>query len=71
MQNTFWLHVVGFILTETCGTAWTSWSMARSENGYIRLLLSMNSSSVASEVVLLTEISYLFDVTADVQTYTD
>ena len=60
------LQLVGFILTERCGTDWIAWSVARSENGYIRFLFGVTSWSVASEVVFLTGTSCLVDETVDV-----
>ena len=60
------LQLVGFILTEKCGTDWILCGMARSENGCIRLLFGVNSCSVAFTVVLLTETFDPVDVTVDV-----
>ena len=40
-KHVLW-ELIGLILTEKCGTDWTTWGMARSENGYIRLLFGVN-----------------------------
>ena len=60
------LQLVGLILAAKRGGRFGYLgSMSRSENGYIRLLFSVNFCSVASAEVLLTETSELVDVSVD------